>query len=71
LRHKSLAVGQEIRLPLLYELCADMVRSDALVRPGDTIFGIRKRRNGLYKPKPAQFRSRNLNLIYPYEGILQ
>jgi LysM domain len=69
LRRKRLAIGQVISLPLLSELCANVVVNDSLVRPRDTVFGIRHRHAGL-EPKASQFRSRNLNLIYPYEGII-
>jgi hypothetical protein len=69
LRRKRLPVGRQLQLPLLYEICAEMIRNDDLVRPGDSVFGIKQRRSA-YNPKAGQFRSRSLNLIYPYEGIL-
>jgi hypothetical protein len=53
LRGKKLRVGQIILLPLLYELCESVVLNDEVVRPGDTIYGIAKRKGGTFKPKPS------------------
>ncbi|WP_439372974.1 LysM peptidoglycan-binding domain-containing protein [Bradyrhizobium sp. DASA03120] len=68
LRHKSLRVGAQIVLPLLYELCDKMENLNALVRPLDSISKLRERIGTDYHPVASQFRSRNLNLIYPWEA---
>jgi len=68
LRHKKLKVGAQIVLPLLYELCDQSQNQNELVRPLDSISKLRERIGSGYHPVARQFRSGNLNLIYPWEG---
>jgi hypothetical protein len=68
LRHKRLKVGAQIILPLLYEICDKSQNENALVRPLDSIAKLRERIGSDYHPHARDFRSGNLNLIYPWEG---
>ena len=69
LRDRVVHPGQKVRIPLLYELCEQMIVADAMVRPRDslTAIGQRKGRSVLWSKK--DFRSGKRSLIYPYEGF--
>jgi LysM domain len=68
LRGKRLKVGTQIVLPLLYELCNQMQNRNELVRPRDSVTKLREQIGPSYHPLASHFRSRNLNLIYPWES---
>lgn len=67
LQGKKLQPGQQVEIPLQAEFCQAVVVNDALVRPGDSILGINRRK--LFKPDYSKLRSGNPDLIYPYEAI--
>lgn len=64
----KLNINGKIEVPLLSELC-EIGNDGKLVRPGDNIWSLRKKNIG-FKPKSSDFRSRRLDLIYPYEEIV-
>ena len=66
LRHKKLKVGAQIVLPLLYEIC-EQTQKNELVQPLDSVSKLKERIGNAYRPVARQFRSGNLNLIYPWE----
>ncbi len=65
IRSGRVRVGQEIELITLSDLC-EQDNKRHVVRPGDTVWGLKKEVPGL-QPKAKDFRSRRLSLIYPYE----
>jgi hypothetical protein len=68
LRHKKLKVGTQIILPLLYEICDKTENGNEVVRPLDSVSKLRARIGAGYHPLARQFRSGNLDLIYPWEA---